>query len=103
MKPIKIKFNAYRNVNSQAGTIYSTMAVSPALCCGEKRYGGLQPIIMTIYELDTTRPEGGEKEDSTPTATQYRGGEKIAMTILATAYKNPPLVFTAFVTVAPKR
>lgn len=59
--------------------------------------------IIEIYELDTTRPEGGEKENSTPTAPQYRGGEKIAMTVLATAYKNPPLVFTAYVTVAPKK
>lgn len=58
---------------------------------------------MTIYELDTTRPEGGEKENSTPTAPQYRGGEKIAMTVLATAYKNPPLVFTASVIAEARR
>lgn len=31
------------------------------------------------------------------------GGEKIAMTVLATAYKNPPLVFTAYVMGAPKK
>jgi hypothetical protein len=32
-----------------------------------------------------------------------RGGEKIAMTVLATAYKNPPLVFTAYVTKGQKK
>lgn len=60
-------------------------------------------LVIEIYELDTTRPEGGEKKDSTPTTSQNRGGEKIAMTVLATAYKNPPLVFTAYVMGAPKR
>lgn len=33
-------------------------------------------LVIEIYELDTTRPEGGEKENSTPTAPQYRGGRR---------------------------
>lgn len=59
--------------------------------------------IIETYELDTTQPESDKREDSAPQTPQCRGGEKIAMTVLATAYKNPPLVFTAYVTVAPKK
>lgn len=48
-------------------------------------------------------PRVVRKKIALPQPHNREGGEKIAMTVLATAYKNPPLVFTAFVTVAPKK
>lgn len=51
MKPNKIirVGNAYTK-QSQCGNIYGLKGISPAINCGQKRYGGLSPFILVIYE-----------------------------------------------------
>lgn len=42
--------NAYSGKKSQCGVVYSISGISPTVCCGENRWGGLAPKIMTVYE-----------------------------------------------------
>lgn len=41
--------NAYLR-QSQCGNVYSQDGISPAVNCGQKRYGGLSPFILIAYE-----------------------------------------------------
>lgn len=41
--------NAYSK-QSQCGSIYGLNGISPAINCGQKRYGGLSPFVLVAYE-----------------------------------------------------